>query len=64
MKQYIAEFLLQSMTLLRHHLQDGLIRPSKKHVEIFLKITKQTTKQGVRALLGLLGYRTLLTMFS
>ena len=51
-----SEFLLESMTILGHSLQDGLIKPSQKHIENVMKITKQTTKQGVRALLGLLGY--------
>lgn len=51
-----SEFLLKSITILGHCLEDGLIKPSQKHVENVLKIGPQTTKAGVRAILGILGY--------
>lgn len=51
-----SEFLMKSMTILGHCLEDGLIKPSQKHIENVLKIGPQTTKAGVRAILGILGY--------
>jgi hypothetical protein len=51
-----SEFLLKSITILGHRLEDGQIRPSEAHIENVLRIGPQTTKAGVRAILGLLGY--------
>ena len=51
-----SEFLVKSMTVLGHCLEDGVIKPSSKHIDTVLKIGPQTTKHGVRALLGLLNY--------
>jgi hypothetical protein len=46
-------------------LEDGVIKPSSKHIETVLKIGPQTTKHGVRALLGLLNYhRTMIPSFA
>lgn len=51
-----SEFLMKSMTVLGYCLEDGLIKPSSKHIEAVLKIGPQTTKHGVRAVLGILNY--------
>jgi len=50
-----SEFLLKSITILGHRLEEGLIRPSEAHIENVLQIGPQTTKAGVRAILGILG---------
>jgi RNase H-like domain found in reverse transcriptase len=44
------------MTVLGHCLENGEIKPIKQHIEDVLKIRPQTTKAGVRAILGILGY--------
>ena len=51
-----SEFLIKSITILGHCLENGMIRPSDKHIENVIKIRPQKTKKGVRAILGILGY--------
>ena len=51
-----SEFLVKSMTVLGYCLEDGIIKPSQKHIEAILKIGPQTSKHGVRAILGMLNY--------
>ena len=51
-----SEFVMKSLDILGWCLIDGKITPSQKHVENVLRIPPQTTKHGVRALLGLAGY--------
>jgi hypothetical protein len=51
-----SEFAMKSLTVLGHCIENGEIKPSEKHVEKILKIAPQTTKKGVRALLGMINY--------
>lgn len=51
-----SEFLMKSLTVLGHCLENGTITPSQKHVERILKIGPQKTKSGVRAILGTINY--------
>ncbi len=60
-----SEFLLRSMTVLGYCLEDGVIKPSQKHIEAVLKIGPQSTKHGVRAIMGILNYhRTMIPSFA
>ena len=60
-----SEFLLRSMTVLGYCLEDGVIKPSQKHIDAVLKIGPQSTKHGVRALMGMLNYhRTMIPSFA
>jgi len=52
-----SECLLKSLTILGHRLGNGLIRPSEVRIKNVLRMGPQTTKAGVRAILGILGYR-------
>jgi hypothetical protein len=51
-----SEFLLKSLTVLGHVLEDGKILPSEKHVNAILKLGPQKTKRGVRRLIGMVTY--------
>jgi hypothetical protein len=51
-----SQFVLKTLTVLGWCIEDGYIKPSQKHVESILNIGPQKTKQGVRALLGIVGY--------
>jgi hypothetical protein len=60
-----SEFVMKSNTVLGSTLEGGCIKPRDKHVHAVLKIGKQTTKAGVRALLGTIGYhRPLINSFA
>ena len=50
-----SHFIMRSLTVLGYCLEDGYIKPSQQHVEAILPIGPQTTKAGVRSIMGKLG---------
>ena len=53
-----SEFMMKSLTVFGHCLENGEIKPSQRHIEKILEIQPQTTKKGVRAILGLINYHS------
>ena len=51
-----SEFLMKQLDVLGHVIEQGEIKPSQRHIDSILKMGPQRTKQGVRALLGMIHY--------
>jgi len=51
-----SEFLIKSLDVLGHTIEQGEIKPSQKHIDSILRLGPQKTKQGVRAVLGTVQY--------
>jgi hypothetical protein len=53
-----VKFLIKKLDVLDHTIEQGVIKPSQRHVDSILRMGPQKTKQGVRALLGVTQYHS------